>query len=300
VQQQRVAARDLRAGARERGVRVVEAAPHQPLGGLLAERLEHARLRRPVLHQPAQQLLFVAGAAGEHDGDGKLCQPLREVQQEAQRRLVAPVGVVDRQQRGPALGQVGHQPVQAVQQGEHVLFAPVPAGPRAVQQRFGERRGARQQALALGCRCAGHDRLEQLQRDAEGELALQLAARRRQQLHARPLGETARGGHQLRLAQARVALEHQQDPFAGAGRVERGADGLELVVALQQDGPARLARSLAHRLFPTVPRFVLLITTQCRTTHERRRSGDALAFTRRRSGPRASRAPSCHARRRRR
>ena len=106
-----------------------------------------------------------------------------EVGEEAQRRAVAPVQVVDREHQRPLGGEVDGQPVQAVERGER-------ASPPAVAVRPGcaedGARAARRRRRAAGSRVAGSDerRLEQLAHDAERELALELAPRARQ--HAQP------------------------------------------------------------------------------------------------------------------
>ncbi len=55
---------------------------------------------------------------GQRHDDRHPRQAVREVKQEPQRRLVGPVGVVDRKDQRAALGQVHDEPVQAVQGGE--------------------------------------------------------------------------------------------------------------------------------------------------------------------------------------
>ncbi len=75
--------------------------------GLGRERLEH----RPVL---AGQ----RGPRGDDDRDRKLLHPPGEVGQEAQARLVAPLGVVDGKQQRRVGGEAGDEPVEPVQRRE--------------------------------------------------------------------------------------------------------------------------------------------------------------------------------------
>ena len=104
-----------------------------------AERLELQALRQVMRGQPADQLALrplLARPRGGHDRHRQLVDSLDQIEQEAQRGHVAPMGVVDRDQDRAALGQVGGQPVQPVQPREVALVGL--AG--LLEQRPGQRR----------------------------------------------------------------------------------------------------------------------------------------------------------------
>ena len=84
-------------------------------------------------------------AADEH---GRAVEPPGEVGEEAQRRPVAPVQVVDGEQQRPFRGEVEREPVEAVQGGERRGGLAVA---RALdrEQRRGARRGAGERALPV-------------------------------------------------------------------------------------------------------------------------------------------------------
>jgi hypothetical protein len=130
-------------------------------------------LERPVVR------LGLARADAEDHGDGQLVHPAGEVGEPAQGGAVGPVGVVDREEHGLALREVGHEPVEAVDEWE--LRIPL-GGPRGQRRSGQERRrelgGARQRVRSRGGVEPRQDGLEELERDAEGELALELAPRR--------------------------------------------------------------------------------------------------------------------------
>ena len=142
----------------------------------------------------------------------------REVGEEAQARLVGPLGVVDGQQQRLLGGEVGGQPVQAVQGGEAV----------AVDLESGDEVGSRRA-------------LEELPDDAEAELMLQLGARRRQ--HPQAGRERARVAQQRGLAQACGPLD---DHDRAAAVVARGRDrrgqSLHLALAFEQRHVSRRRR----------------------------------------------------------
>ena len=87
--------------------------------------------RRRPLH-------ICTGSDGQRDDDRQTGQPIREVQQEAQRRFVGPLGVVDCQDQRPTFGDVGDEPVQAVQRGECDIACVLRRGDVG-EHRFGER-----------------------------------------------------------------------------------------------------------------------------------------------------------------
>jgi hypothetical protein len=150
---------------------------HEVHDGVLAEgrRAQHGGQR--IAGQLGQDVVIGAGLLGaQPDGEqgGEPLQPPREVGHEAQRRRVAAVQVVDDEQQRPALGEVGRQPEQAVQDREGGLGGRRPVGRRGVEERRGERGGARQQLVLRAAARRQHGGLEQLAHHAVGELVLEL------------------------------------------------------------------------------------------------------------------------------
>ena len=184
----------------------------------------------------------LAEAPCDDDRDVHRRDALQDVQQQPQRRAVGPVRVVDRDQHRAGLGEVRQQPEEAVDDavGAVVGLVAEPAR-RALEQRPGERRRAGQQAvvgLVVGAR---QQRLEELQRDAEGEVALEL---RRARVHdGRPVRQRLRDGRveQRRLADAGMSLDEQQLPVARARGIEQVVDGAQLGT------PARAGRPIRGR-----------------------------------------------------
>ena len=102
--------------------------------------------------------------------------------------------VVDRKERRLLKGQVGGEPVEAVQDRERVLFGrrSCDAAVRGSEQRFHERGRSREQ-LRAEIRSRGRERwLEQLTHDPVRKLALELAAARSEHAHPRRAGNRAR------------------------------------------------------------------------------------------------------------
>ena len=102
--------------------------------------------------------------------------------------LVRPVRVVDEQGERPLLGQPRAQPVQPVEAREQAIVRGRAIG-HVLEQRARQSGGARERplTLAVGERLDG--RRQQLDHDAERELALQHAAARAQHVHPLRLGE---------------------------------------------------------------------------------------------------------------
>ena len=242
AQQQRVAAGGGMAGGAERGLGgVAEPLAHERRGRGLAERSGPQRERRGILDDLGEQARVGArlGAAqrrgDEHRG---AVEPPREVGEEAQRRAVGPVQVVDREQDGMLRREVEREPVERVQRGERG-GALLVGGRRGLEQRGGRGGGAGE----LPAR--GDPRLEELAHDAVGELALELPGAGLDDLQRR-LRALAQAREQARLADPRRALD-QDEPAAARGRardelVERG----QLGVAFEQQGGG-LSRQGRHR-----------------------------------------------------
>ena len=177
----------------------------------------------------------LAEAARGDDRDGHLVEALQEVQDEPQRRAIGPVHVVDRDQHGPRLGEVRQHPEQAVHDRVGAALGLV-AGParRALEQRPGERRRARQQAVAGLVVGAGQQRLEELQRDAELKVALELRRAGAHDRHAVVAGAGDGRVEQRRLADPGVTLDEQQLTRRGAGGREQLVDGAQGLLSLEK------------------------------------------------------------------
>ena len=153
---------------------------------------------------------------GGGDQDRQPLQPPGEIGEEAQRRAVAPVQVVDREQQRPLAGEVGGEPEQAVERGERRDARLVGVG-RAEHRRGG--RGGTGERGRAALRIGGEP-LEQLPDDAEAELALELASARGQDVE-RVAGIGAQLGEQPGLADPGRAADHHQPPAAVRGRPRR-------------------------------------------------------------------------------
>jgi hypothetical protein len=92
---------------------------YQPAHGLLAERAQAEDLGLDSAERAGQAGAGRTRAAGEQQEDGQVPDAPRQVGDEPQRRLVGPVHVVDGEQEGAALGQVGTHPVEPVDHAAH-------------------------------------------------------------------------------------------------------------------------------------------------------------------------------------
>ena len=191
-------------------------------------------VRRDLREQVVGRAGLAEAARGD-DRDRHLVEALQEVQHEPHRRAIGPVHVVDRDQHGTRLGQVREDPEQAVHDGIEAALGLV-AGPArgALEQRPGERRRARQQAVVDLVVDAGQQRLEELQRDAELKIALGLRRAGAHHRHA----VVARAGDRLlqqrRLAGPGVTLDEQQLTRSGAGGHEQRVDRAQGVLSLEK------------------------------------------------------------------
>ena len=233
AQEERVAAGQLmaRAAQRRRGVR--DGGAHQLGRRVLAERLRAQQRGRALRQQLGDR--GAAGLAerprGEHDQDRDPAEPVAQIGHEPQRRCIGPVRVVDEQRERRPAGEVGGQPVEAVQGGERPLRPERQVGGLGqldVEQRRGAARRAFEEVVVRD------DGLEQLAHDAEAEGALELgpARRQRRQPGARRLG--ARRGEQLGLADPGRALEDHRAALTGGDRLRGGADVAELLAPLEK------------------------------------------------------------------
>jgi hypothetical protein len=169
------------------------------------------------------------------DDDRKPVEPPREVRQEAQRRSVAPLEVVDDEERGRPLGDVRGQPVEAVKRRERRILVGEPGADLGqVEERRREMCRPRQQATAFLVSARGEVRLEQLTNDAVREVRFQLAAARAQDLEPERLGALTRAGEQTRLPDpGRPLEEKERAPARGSCRQVSFNQG-ELALALDQ------------------------------------------------------------------
>jgi hypothetical protein len=159
---------------------------------------------------------------------GRAVEPARQVGEEAQRRPVRPVQVVDREQQRLLGRDVEREPVEPVQRRERG-GALLVGRERLLEQRGGRGGGAREPAAD------GDPGLEELAHDAVRELALELPGPRLEDLERRSRA-LAQAGEQPGLADAGGTLD-QHEAAAAGGRVrdERVELG-ELRVALEQEG----------------------------------------------------------------
>jgi hypothetical protein len=137
-------------------------------------------------------------------------EPMRQVAEPAKRRVVGPVEVVDDENGGPLVGDVRGEPVEAVKHGKGRLGVATGGLDEAggVEERLGQCGGPLQKLGALRLRGRREQRLEELAHDAEGEVALELAAASREDAH--PVSDPlARLHEQPRLADAGRTLDHR-------------------------------------------------------------------------------------------
>jgi hypothetical protein len=234
TEEQRVAARRLAARRGEARIRVAEPRRHE-LGhrGLAERRRPHGLAQRVAGDLRDQRRVGprLGGAQGRRHQHRRTLQPAHQVGHEAQRRPVAPLQVVEREQHGALLDQIQHRPVEAVQHGERALRG------AAGEHALGRRRGPRQHALALG------HRLEQLPHRAEGEVALELTAAGGQDRHP-PCRALAQLAQQATLADPRRPLDEGDPAAAVLGLAEQPVERRQLPVALEQAVHAsRIVRS---------------------------------------------------------
>ncbi len=86
---------------------------------------------------------------------------------------------------------------------------------------------------------------QQLRREPEGDVALELCARSPQHAEAEPAGRVQGGFVEARLADPGVALDQQRLTVAAARALERVLDRREQTVALEQPGSSPLGAATA-------------------------------------------------------
>ncbi len=227
-QQQRVPARRVVTRAREHGVGAVR---EQRGAGARAQRLrlqgDGDRVAGDLADQVRVRVALVRPDAAEH-GHAQVVEPAGQVAQPAQRRLVAPLQIVDHQQQRLTVREGDRQAVERVQDRErHVLHARAARGPFEDLAR--RRRGAFQQRV-------GDRRLEQLAHDTERQPLLELAPARAEHPHVRVDGLAASLPQQPGLADPRRPFDDQEPGAAVRGRGGERSEHRQLVVALEQHG----------------------------------------------------------------
>ena len=238
LEQEDVALGHPPAGVAERLVGAVEGRRDHAARALARQRQRPHRAAADVRRDLGQQVVRGVGlaeAARDDDRDGHLVEALQEVEDQSQRRAIGPVDVVDRDEHRPGLGEVGQHPEEPVHDRVGAAVGLV-AGParRALEQRPGERRRTLQQAVAGLVVGAGEQRLEELQRDAELKVALELGRAGAQDGHAVGASARHRRVEQGRLADAGVALDEQQLTGGGAGGRQGVLDRAQGVLSLEK------------------------------------------------------------------
>jgi hypothetical protein len=161
--------------------------------------------------------------------------------EEAQRRHVGPLRVVDDHQHGTAFGDVLHDPEDPVDEREdHLRVGRAPRGQRSLEQRLREPSGASEELHAPGRGRGRNGRLQQAKHDTERKLALERVTARAQHPHAGRLGCVRGLLQQPRLAGASLTVDecHASPPVRRPG--QRCADGVQLRLPLEQWRDARL------------------------------------------------------------
>jgi hypothetical protein len=224
------------AGDAEVRVRVLgQALLDEPAHPVLAQRTRLDGDGGTVVHDLGEQRRIGAGLGRAQRGRHQHRQPLEAADQvgdEAQRRPVDPVQVVEQQDHGALGGGVDHEPVEAVEGGERDVARCVAGLVDRLEDRS---RGAGRAAQPRVVRLPIHEcRLEQLAHDPEGELALELAALRHQHAHPGRLGTVAKLGQQPALPDSRLPLDQRQPAVAVLGAAQQALELLHLTGAFEE------------------------------------------------------------------
>jgi hypothetical protein len=226
------------AGGGERrvdGTCVPAQARGQQLGGRrLTERPRSQGHRRRVPGQFAEHRHVhrpLGRAQGAGDEYGQPVEAPCQVGEEAQRSPVTPVQVVDDDRQRAVDGEVGREPVQAVERGERRV--PVAGLDDDVEHLAGRGRRTDQSSLLRGG--IHQRRLEELTHHAERERPLQRTAPGGQDAQTCGRAAPPRLGQQPRLADAGRALEQQHARLAVHDPTDRRVNRGDLVLALEQE-----------------------------------------------------------------
>jgi hypothetical protein len=234
-EQERVATRGAMAGFHEVLVgAAAEGVTQQLLDGALTEWTRPDHLEVGVLADLDSNRVRtrLSGTGGKHEKESYSVEARREEGEKSQRRPICPMEVIDDQQHGAALGEVGGEPVETV---EVPVFG-VGRGSR----RPGRRKNGHPQ---FGCPAddlrpcliveSGEHRLEQLANWTEGEFTLELGGAGASDLKSfkqRPLTDRLK---QPSLADAGRSLDQDRSPRPASGLEQCFCHRLELRISLQ-------------------------------------------------------------------
>jgi hypothetical protein len=172
---------------------------------------------------------------GAHDDeDRQVGDPARQVGEEAQRRDVGPLRVVDRDQQGAKRRQVGRDPPERVQGPGRGRVAGRGFVGRVAECTQGGARRPVEEGLARLAGVAQDRALDKLAHHAPGHRALELVPRGLEAAEAAELGQRAGVADQPRLADAGGPLDDHGPAVPRGGRIERGRDRVELLLALER------------------------------------------------------------------
>ena len=149
-----------------------------------------------------------------------------------QGRAVRPVGVVDAEQQRLPAGQVGDQPVQAVQRSHAGVAFRAALGNAESGQ--GSLRGAVENRRFFLWRGVAYPPLQQLAGNSEGEILVELAGARVQDANPALRRAVVHLMQQRRLADPRRALEDDDPPVAVAHVIEESVDEFQLDFSLEE------------------------------------------------------------------
>jgi hypothetical protein len=180
-------------------------------------------------HRLQVGILALPGPHGQRQQQRQVCHTFGEVGEKTQRRQIAPMRIVDRQQHRAPFAQRAGQPVQAVQCRRLIRTR----RSRQSQRRPSERRGAVEQLEAPGLPGADHPG-KQLPHDAPGQIALEKPGSGREHLQAVPRRQFPSRGEHARLADPGRPLDQRHRSAARPGRLHESGEVFQLARALQQ------------------------------------------------------------------
>jgi hypothetical protein len=238
LEQEGVAARRVVACGREGGVARAQQRLDAPARALRRERAGPDAGRRGVgedLRERHRELADLRRPDRQQQHHGQVRDPQAQKALGRHRRLVRPLGVVDRDEERLLAGEVRDQPVQPVQALVHQLgvLGLLAAG---LEDRERQLRGSGEQPGALLLGLLELDRVGRLAHDAVRIAPLELRCAHRQRVHAALAREVHAGGHEPRLPDAGRALDRHDAPAAADRGLERGVERGELRGALEQAG----------------------------------------------------------------
>ena len=184
-----------------------------------------------------------------NDEERHSLEPSRQVEQPPQRGAIRPVQIVDREQRRLLKGNVGGEPVEAVEDRERALRGRVLGSGerRGAKQRFHERGRPREQLRAEIRRDGRERRLEQLTNDPVRKPALELASAGCEHPHPRRARNRTALGKQTGLADTGTSLDDGKPPAAAPRRVSQCLQRRDLGLTLQEQDGASARRKNTRR-----------------------------------------------------